>query len=779
MLRYADRPIRELKMSARIERMREALLNMDYTTSDEHARLTAQAYGAHAEESVILRRAHAFAYVLDNMTLYIGPDELIVGNKTERPGAMHIVPDGLHPIGREVLRHSALLNRKDDQPMSETYDTRILVKAYDELLSPEARAAEWEGLCGMAPGSQGGFGHIVADYEKMIRLGALEIARQARLQLEVFAHRGLARQRDFAAAAAISMEAFARWGVRYAELAEAQAVVCTDPERAEALNEIARVCRRVPAHSATNFREALQCLILTHIAFFIEQYNGSISLSGSDQYLGPMLERDLGRSMIGWDEASELMDNAFIKIMECAMHPKNNQLFQHLSLGGQDVHGNDTANLCSLLMLDSTARMGFSQPSVSVRWHERINPVFWRRACECTLLGFGMPSMHSDQAVLNILDNWGVPRSEAVRYGIVGCNEPALAGTLHGQTLGAHINLAKCLELALNDGRSLYSGAQIAPHTGTLAEFENMEQVWAAYRAQVAHAVRLVAETVHTAGAVQRAHYGYPFMSALMEGAVEQGRDLTWGVKYNYPTCCVLGAANVADSMMVLEDLVFGGSVMDRGALQCAWQQGFEGGDRPLLEAFKNHPSKFGRGDKRASGTYSRVCSVHESEMEKYTGPRGGHLCSGVWPTTWHVVWGAKTGAGFDGRERGAYLADGAGPYQGGRKCDPTDVLRNMAEVDAAQYWPGGYTFNMWFSASALEGGEAMDKYQSLLQTYFELGGEQIQINTINKNILEAARKNPEAYQNLVVRVTGFSAYFVSLTPEVQQELIDRAQYTP
>lgn len=819
-----DSHTRRLKPSGRTQRLTKAMLERPCTKSFQMANLARTAYEEHLGESVIIARARVLEKCLKEMTIYLQEDCLLAGNRTEAPGAHNFVPPGIHPVRGDIYKDCYITNpdgnsRKAGSPGSaatpvtpntfdtpaaadapvaapdpcdtcdspeptgapdtcdspEVWESRFLTRDYLSQVSEAALDLEREGLGGLPVGCQNGFGHILANHEIAVREGLLGVARRARTRREEFPAT-MQRQRDFCEAAAIACEAVADWGRRYADLARAQAETCTDEKRKAELLVIAETCARVPALPARNFREALQAVCFTQFAFSIEQFGGSISLSSMDQYLDPYLSADLDARVLTWEEASELMDSFFIMIMENAIWPRQSQMFQHLSIGGCDAEGRDLTNRSSRLILESTARMRFSQPNVSVLWHPAIDASFWQDACDCILLGFGMPAVHNASVIMDIMEKWGVPRTEAPGFGIVGCVEPSVRGKMHGTTLGGHINLLKCLELALNGGQTLLTGKRMGPARATLADFNSLNEAFKAYEWQVEQAVRLNVETVHCAGNTQKALYGYPFMSSLMDGAIENGRDLAYGAKYNHLTTCMLGISNVVDSFLALEDLVFSGGPIRAPELLDALKTDFAGYET-LQHSLVTHKAKFGQGDPRFVSMYERVCEIHRKILKKYTGPRGDHFYPGVWPTIWHVVFGKKTGASVDGRKSGSPLADGAGPATGSFRSSPTDILRNMAAVDSATYFPGGYTFNLWLDGKDFASATDRRKFADLVKTFMLLGGQQIQLNVLDKSILEDAQEHPEAYRNLVVRVTGFSAYFTCLSHDLQDEIISRTQF--
>ena len=499
-------------------------------------------------------------------------------------------------------------------------------------------------------------------------------------------------------------------------------------------------------------------------------------MGGIDRELYPYLKQDLDTGALTWEQAEELEDSFYVKLLENAIWPRDVVMFANLSIGGRDVDGRDAANDLSLIFLESTARIRSTHPMLSVRRHDNQDPAFYRRACELVRMGLGLPALFDDGRYESVLRQWGLSAKDASRYGIVGCVEPAVMGMVHGQTLGGHVNLLMCLELAMNDGKTLVSGRQLGPHTGRFEHCADMEDLWQAYTAQVEYACALNVESVYAAAEVQRAFYGYPFMSGSMVNAIESGRDITDGVQFNYPTVCMVGVSNVADAMLALEDQVFKKKRLSRKDVMAALQSNYEGAEAVRLRLL-NVPKKFGNGSKEAVQVFNRLSAIQERALRRHPGPRGGHFTSGLWATTWHVRMGAFTGASADGRRAGEPLADGIGAVTGRARSGPTAVALDVAGIQADALWQGGYTFNMKFNQALLAGQEGLDRLTAFTNAFFEAGGMQLQVNTLNEKILRMAQKDPEHYQDLIVRVAGFSAYFCTLSEDVQNEIISRMEH--
>jgi formate C-acetyltransferase len=763
---YKKVPLSELKLSERMAKLKDELLDAPRRYSTLNAQIAKKSYDSTEGQPVIIRRAKALKAAFDEMPIYIREHELLVGNRSEGLGVMP-------KLQEEYIAIENPRTGTDDA----RYEEKDIYGCYLNNISDEIKAAQKCLWAGYPAGSSSGFGHIMADYNMILRYGAYALAEKAEAQAKVFEEKGMERERDFCEASSIACRAFGNFGKRYAQLAQDLAKECSCPERSSELIKMAEVCDRVPAYPATSFYEAIQAFFFSHQAMMIEQQGGSISIGGFDRILYEYYIRDIENKALSVYFAELLIENFYIKVMENAIWPRFVTVFANMAVGGQNEAGRDRSNDLSWMALDTLVKTGSTHPLPSVRWHPDIDKEFWMRAVEIVGKGLGLPALFSDTKIIEALISLGVPREKAIDYGIVGCVEPAILGELHGQTLGGHINTLMCLELALNDGKRFITGEQLGPRTGAMIEFRSMEDVWKAYRTQVEAACRINMEAVYASAKAQQEKYGYPLMSSLMHNAVEQGRDIAYGAKWNFPTVCVTGITNVVDSFLAMEHLVENTGKYTFAEFYDEIKCNYKGSEK-LLSDIRGLDKKFGNGNAEYPRLYNKVCEVHDAIFEKQPGPRGDRFASGIWPVTWHVSQGAFTGASPDGRLAGEPLVDSAGPVSGRAKNGPTALILDMASIDSARHWPGGYVLNVKFSKDLFKTEENIEKIASLIDTFFRIGGMQMQINTHSSELLRKAKAEPEKYKDIVVRVAGYSAYFCALDEGVQDEIISRAEVT-
>jgi formate C-acetyltransferase len=761
---YKPVPVSDLRLHGRTRKLMDELMNVPKSYSTVNAGIARDSYLQSEGEPPIIRRAKSLAAQFDGMPIYIRDGELLIGNRSAGIGVMPRLPD-------EYKVSENPRTKEDDA----RYESLELYPNFYKKLSADAKKAQDCLLAGYSAGSADGFGHILADYGMVVRTGALELAARSERQAAVFDAGGKAGQRDFCRASAIALSAFARFGRRYAVLAHRQASGCKDEARKLELLAIAEVCTQVPSLPARNFWEAVQGMYLCHMAMLVEQHAGSISIGQFDRILYPYYARDIQNNSITVDFAEELVESFCVKVQENAIWPREVVNFANLALGGCDAEGRDASNDLTWMMLDCIAKAASPHPMVTFRWHPQVPEALWERIVEIIGLGHGLPAVFSDTAMMNALESWGVPHEIAADYGIVGCVEPALNGLLHGQTLGGHVNLLLCLELAMNNGRRFITDEQVGPQTGYLPDFSSINDLWEAYSRQVAFACEINRQAVCAAAESQKELYGYPLMSSLMHDAVKNGRDITEGVRWNYPTVCITGASNVADSFTILETLVDNKKKYSYKTFYDALKADYSGYETLRAEILAQD-NCFGNQNPQSVDWFHRICAVHSDIFKTQDGPRGDKFCSGLWTTTWHVRQGKLTGPSADGRLAGEPLVDSVGPVTRRIMNGPLAAASDVASIDCVEHWPGGYVWNTRFSKEFFAGQANIKKISQYIAVFFKQGGMQMQVNTYSSELLRKAQHEPEKYRDIVVRVAGFSAYFSALSQDVQNEIIDRAE---
>jgi len=480
--------------------------------------------------------------------------------------------------------------------------------------------------------------------------------------------------------------------------------------------------------------------------------------------------------MLSRERAWELLLNLWVKFMENVGTEVKATVFQNLTLGGQDAAGRDQSNELSSLCLDATVALRVNQPALSVRWHPNISPTFWDRVHRAIAEGTGLPALFNDETIIPALVAHGVAAEDAVGYGIVGCVEASIPGKEQGVTAGGHINLAKVLELALNDGRSTISGAQIGLPTGDPSTFTCFDDLWEAYVAQVEYLAGLNILATHIAGEVQKRGGHCPLMSSLLDDCLTRRRDLVYGgTRYDLPGIAIYGPSNVYDGLMAIRKWVCEEKRLTWGELHRALLDDFEGHEA-VRQMLARRAPRFGNGIEEVDALANRVNAVHAEFCWRQVDSRNGRYTCGVWPVNGHVHAGHWTGATPDGRRAGMPLVDGVGACQGADRSGPTALLQSVARLNNVEHWPAGNTCNVKFSASSVRSDKGVHRLRDLTTTFMDLGGQELQINVVDAVTLRAAQEDPAAYGDLIVRVAGYSAYFTELRRDVQDEIISRTE---
>jgi formate C-acetyltransferase len=752
------------KLPDRIIRLRDELFNTEGGDCFERAKLITASYKGSEGEPNVIRRARAFRDILRDTPIYIRDGELLVGARSARLGRRTTYPE--YSVGRDA----------EWPPGIREYWAGNTIGDLSRRLHPDyVKMADSELAACYVTGTDTGFGHMIVDYDKAISKGLRFVIEEALRESEKAAVENDAEGRNFCDAVICSCEGVIAWANRYASLAARMAAGTEDAGRRSELTEIAEVCMRVPEFPARNFREALQAFWFIHLALHIEQKGWSISAGRFDQYMYPYYEKDIS-SGVTEEVLFELILSLWIKFMENVDSNVKMTAFQNLTLGGCDASGRDQSNALSKQCLDATLATGFNQPALSVRWHKGISEDFKDRIMRVIGAGLGMPALFNDDIIIKALIRNGVTRRDALDFGIVGCVEAAVSGKMQGLTAGGHVNIAKALEFALFDGRSLTSGRQIGLHTGDASEFNTFEELFAAYTRQSRWLSGINIASAQIAGDAQKILGHCPFCSSLLDDCLAKRRDMVdGGTRYSLSGVAVLGATNAADGLLALKKLVFEDRLYTMNEVLDALRSNYAGFEN-MRQTFLNHGCRFGNDIPEADETANRVYAVHAEFLSSHPDARGGHYTCGIWPVNGHVHSGYQTGASADGRFSGAPLVDGIGACQGADRSGPTALLKSVARLNNIEHWAAGNTCNIKFTKMSAGNRSGFAKIIILIDTFMRLGGQELQINVVDGATLRAAQQNPGDYADLVVRVAGYSAYFTTLGRDVQNEIISRME---
>ena len=633
------------------------------------------------------------------------------------------------------------------------------------------------GNCGAIPG------HLIPDYPRVLWEGWRAI--QAEADAVAADPAATLERRSLARAISICADAARTLAARYAAEAERLAEQESDPRRWAELDEVARICRKVPWEPAETFPEALQSLWFTHMLLLVaESYPGpGVSPGRVDQYLFPYYQADLTAGHLTVEQAKEWLHCLWIKHNYAYDYQGwvgtnqgiNSSFGQLITLGGMDENGEDASNELTYLMLDVIQELNLLEPKPNVRLHARTPDRLLDRVVDMIAETQGSPFLlNFDENSIAGLRWAGLPEEDLWDYAPVGCLENTLQGCDRSGTVDVNMNIAKAVELALHDGRDAASGEQVGPRTGDPRTFATFGQFFDAFKAQLRAVMELLiaANDVADAG---RARFGpTPYVSALVNGCLESGKDVTaGGARHNFITVEGVALATAADSLAAVKKLVYDDRSVAMDELVRALDANFEGHE-PLRQMLLNKAPKYGNDDAEADPLAREISQFWTEEAFKHetseTGKRyrGGYLSWNYW-----VSFAPSTAATPDGRMRGQFLSNGVCPVNGADRLGPTAVVKSVGHL-GLETVPNGASHTMSFSPGLLRSVENRRKLAALLRAYGQVGGTCLQINVVNPETLRAAQRDPDAYRNLLVRVTGYNAYFCMLGKEIQDEIIAR-----
>lgn len=784
--------------------LRDKIVNSKPTISIGRVKYYTESMKQTETEPMIIRQAKALAHVLENLPIKILPEELIVGVIAEMvPGAM-IYPEG---VGLRAIpdlenlrtREQCSFNIADEEIefLKEEIDPYWLNKsmtAYVEHITPPKimDLLYGGGASSFILTEIAGIGHVSINYPKTLSMGFKKIIEMAEAKIQEYEE---FRTTDpeainkvlFYKSAKIVANGIIQFAQRYAEKAEEMAEMEKDPKRKKELEKIAEICKWVPANPPRTFYEAVQFVRFTQLVLSLETYDGqAISMGRMDQFLYSYYESDLQAGILDKERAIELIESLWIKINELVplFDPMVDLFFggllntQAVTLSGMNEKEEDTTNDLTYIILEATKRAAVPLPNVHIRVHKNTPEEFLTTLARIIASGINNIAIFTDEVIIESLTRKNIPLEEAKNYATVGCVELAPFGTSFTSSDAALFNIPLCLELALNNGKTLMLGQKIGPETGNPSEFKSIEDVLEGFRKQLSYFVKLMTVGSNCFETANMSIKPTPFLSLCVEDCFKLGRDITTGsARYNFTGVQGVGMADVADSLAALDQLVFKEKKVNMNDLLKALRDNFEGYE-DLRQLLINRAPKYGDDDDLADNYAQLVAKMYTEEVEKHRNVRGGWFIPGMYSVTTHVAFGYMTGALPSGRLSGEPLSNGASPAIGSGKKGITAALKSATKVDYTLY-PNGIAYTLTLDPNIVTGEEGLNLLSSLIRTYSELGGMQIQFNIVDSKTLVEAQKNPDSYKNLLVRVAGYSAYFVDLSEDVQNEIIKRYQRKP
>lgn len=763
-------------MTNRTQRLKDALFANPREISLERALLYTASHQQTEGEPVILRRAKATAYILDHVNIAIRNEELIAGNRTVKPRAGIMSPE-MDPywLLKELDQFSTRpqdrfeIGEEDKQIYRDVlypyWEKRSMKDFINSQMTDEVKAAVGTQIFSINQTDKGQ-GHIIIDYPRLLNNGLGALVHELR------EHCSRDAQNTFYAAALILLEASQRHILRYAALAETLAADCDEASRREELRKIAEISRHNAQQKPQTFWQACQLFWYMNVILQYESNASSLSIGRFDQYMLPFYQASLSQ---GDDPTflKELLESLWVKCNDVVLLRSTSSARYFAGfptgytalLGGLTESGRSAVNVLSFLCLDAYQSVQLPQPNLGVRVNELIDRPFLLKTAETIRLGTGIPQIFNDEVVVPAFLNRGVSLEDARDYAVVGCVELSIPGKTYGLHDIAMFNLLKVMEIAMqeNEGNAALSYEGLLEHI----------------RAKINHYIALMVEGSNICDIGHRDWAPVPLLSSFISYCLDAGKDITdGGARYNFSGVQGIGIANLSDSLHALKGLVFEQQRLSFDELLAVLNANFATPEGKKIRArLINRFEKYGNDIDDVDNISAELLRHYCKEVEKYRNPRGGQFTPGSYTVSAHVPLGAVVGATPDGRFAGEQLADGGlSPMLGQDMQGPTAVLKSVSKLDN-YLLSNGTLLNVKFTPATLEGDTGLQKLADFLRAFTQLKLQHIQFNVVNAETLREAQQRPQDFAGLVVRVAGYSAFFVELSKEIQDDIIRRTAH--
>lgn len=624
-------------------------------------------------------------------------------------------------------------------------------------------------------------GHICPNCEKWLKFGPKELKRQVD---EKYINCDKDKK-DFYKSVSLVMKGTINFMMRYHDLLIEEANKETDRKKRLEIINVATICKNLSERPAKSFHEAVQSIWFLFVILHLESNASSFSPGRMDKFLYPYYVSDIENGNLTNEEALEIIQCLFIKFNEIVyMRNSHSAKFFagfpigfNIALGGQDEFGNDYSNELSFLFLKAQENLGLPQPNLSVRLNKNTSEELLKESIKVVSKGSGMPQFFNDEAIVEPLIRLGISKEDALDYAVVGCVELTTQGNNLGWSDSAMFNFNKALELTLNNGVCLLSNKQIGLNLGNLKDFNSYSELEEAFGKQINY---FIERMIKACEVVEKAHKEIlptPFLSSIIDNCIDKGIDVTsGGAKYNFSGIQMIQIANLADSLAAIKKLVFDEKRLSKDELLESLKCDFKGHENTRLILLNKSP-KYGNDVEWVDEIGAKWARFFNKKLTHYTNYRGGKYHTGMYTVSAHVPMGENVGASPDGRNAKAPLADGGmSPVYGRDINGPTAVLKSVSKLDNYLTTNGGL-LNMKFLPEFFSSENGIDKFSKFLRAFVILKIPHIQFNVLRCEDLLQAKKKPENYRSLTVRVAGYTAYFTELAGELQDEIIARTSY--
>jgi len=762
---------------------------------------------------IAIRRANAFYNVLDKMTVWVADDELIAGNQAKWPKASPIYPEYSNRWIIDEMNGKPF--KWEDRPGDKFYvddDVKADLiecidywkdKALEDYLRsslPQDVLNAWDaGVIDETWVVSCGLGNIIPDYNLVLTKGLRDVIERTEKRISELDLKepDNIKKKFFLEGVLIANKAVVNFSNRIAAECERQAQLCTDEKRRSELEKLADMCRNVPLNPARSFHEAVQAIYLILLAVHLESNGHAISLGRFDQYVYPFYRKDLEEGRITREEALEIIEAFFIKCNELnklRSWPDTEfflgyQMFINLAICGQTKDGKDATNEISHMCIEACEELKLVTPSVSVKWFEGTDDEIMLKALEGSIKHQGgMPAFYNDLAFMRTLRNMGIADDDLVDWSPDGCIEASIPGKWDFAAKGPWLNVEKVLEITLNNGVDPNTGILFKPTGKPINECSSMDEIVKEYKDMLAYFMDLQVITEHTNDYVHCLYDINPFRSSLVQDCIGRGLDLVeGGALYSADGGPTAGTISAGDALAAINYAVFDRKILTLDQILHACRTNYEDMTTTptgpeIRSILLNKAPKFGNDDENADKWVVEIEDFIGSryryayKSSKYgKGPVPCCFSYSQSPVTGNISFGRVIGATPDGRKKGDPVNNGVSPANGSEKNGATAACNSVGKLPTIWIQKGGI-FNMRLSKNAIASRENRMKIVDMMKTFFMKYGEHIQFNVVDSETLKDAMKHPENYKDLMVRVSGYSAYFVALSPACQADVITRAE---
>jgi pyruvate formate-lyase/glycerol dehydratase family glycyl radical enzyme len=783
-------------MTERVQKLRKQSLEATARVSLERARLLTEFYQSGNAEcvSIPVARALAFKHLLENKGLWIGESELIVGERGPAPKATPTYPEicthSLEDFRILDTREKVWFRVGDDERHFQEQSVipfwkgrSIRDRIFDEVDQPWRDAYEAGVFTEFQ--EQRAPGHTVLD-DKIYRLGMKDFKAAIRKRLETLDYYGdpeALAKREQLQAMTITADALVAFAQRYSQKLMELAAQEADQSRKAELAEMAQICSRVPENAPETMWEALQYYWFVHLGVITELNTwDSFNPGRLDQHLWPFYQRDRAEGRLDDARARELLMAFWIKFNNQPAPPKVGVTAQEsatytdfclINLGGVTATGDNAVNEMTYILLDVIEEMRILQPSSMVQISKKNPDRLVTRALKIIKTGFGQPSLFNTDAIVQEMVRMGKKVEDARNGGSSGCVETGAFGK-ESYILTGYFNIPKILEITLHDGVDPRTGKKIGIESGDPTSFVTFDDLYAAFEKQLQHFVDIKIRGNRLIERLWARYLPAPFMSLLIDDCIANGQDYNdGGARYNTSYIQGVGMGTITDSLTAIKYHVYDKKTLGMADFLKALADNFHGAGEFRHQLLMQTP-KYGNDDDYADGLLRRVFESYFSMIDGRPNTKGGHHRINLLPTTCHIYFGSVVGATPDGRMQGEPLSEGISPVQGADRKGPTAVMKSAAKIDHVR--TGGTLLNQKFTPQMLETDSDIEKLMHLIRAYFRMDGHHVQFNVVTADTLRSAQREPEKHRDLIVRVAGYSDYFVDLGSSLQNEIIQRTE---